>query len=161
MIGPTNKVELLSRIRSAYNHLENALSLVPPSRLTVTGVTQEWSVKDLTAHIHYWQDFLFSQIQAVLDNTVVMQQPLESQADTDRINRQVVLASRDKPWAVVHLEFQQSTQRVLEIIESLSDVDLFTRGRFLAIDHEPLWVSIASETYEHYEEHLEHIRRIS
>jgi hypothetical protein len=155
---PANKAELARQIRSAYASLETLLTQLSESQRIQGGVTEEWSVKNLVAHITFWQTFLERQIRAVLRNEAVPRLDIDSQTDTDRINRQAVTASDQQTWSEVHTTFQDAVQQMLGTIEGLSEDDLFVPGRFQALDRAPLWQCIAGETYEHYATHAEHIR---
>jgi hypothetical protein len=157
MSHPTSKEELLARIESAYLAFDSTLSQISELQTTQPGVVEEWSVKDIVAHITFWQEFLFSQIRAVLQGQSVPKLTSESEAETSRINREAVLQSRSLSWSEVHSNFQHSVRAVLQTVEALSETDLFVPGRFQAVDSEALWRCIAGETYEHYQLHTQHV----
>jgi len=46
----------------------------------------------------------------------------------------------------------------LDIIQAMSEEDLFNSGRFAWAEGEPLWQVIAGDTYEHYQEHQKQIQ---
>jgi hypothetical protein len=73
------------------------------------------------------------------------------------MNQEAVLQSQPLSWSEVHSNFQQSVQGLLQIVQGLSDNDLFVAGRFQAVNSEPLWRCIGGETYEHYQLHTEHV----
>jgi hypothetical protein len=148
---------LLTNIESAYSAFVSILSQVPAVKTTQPDVVEEWSVKDIVAHITFWQEFLFDQIRAVLQDQPVLQLPSESEAETNRMNREAVLLSQPLSWSEVRLNFQHSVRNLLQTIQGLSERDLFVPGRFQAVGSEPLWRCIAGETYEHYQLHTEHI----
>lgn len=49
------KTEILDQIRTTRQQFEEALAQVPAAHLTQPGVNGEWSVKDILAHIAWWE----------------------------------------------------------------------------------------------------------
>lgn len=153
MNEPQTKAEFEARLQTAYGRLEALLAALTEEQAGAPGAVNAWSIRDLVVHLIYWQDFLARQIEAVLAGAPVPPSGAQSPQDTDRLNRQAVEASRAQPWPAVHRAFQDSVQRVQTVLAQLSDEDLFRSDRFRAVEAVPLWRSLASETYEHYEEH--------
>ncbi len=149
-----SKSDLIDRIDIASQALVNLVSRIPETELEQPGVLGNWSVKDIFAHINFWQDILLRQIQSVLRNEPVPQHG----NDVDALNSETVSRSRHRPWQDVSREFGNMAREMAHIVQELPEEDLCTAGRYWAIDQEPLWHSIASETCEHYAEHLDHIR---
>jgi hypothetical protein len=75
MSTPKNKEELLTKIESSSSAFVSILSQVPEVKTTQPDVVEEWSVKDIVAHVTFWQDLLFGQIRAVLQDQPVVQSP--------------------------------------------------------------------------------------
>lgn len=156
MNAPTTQRELIDRIEREYIELEQLLVRIPAARATEPGVTDEWSARDVVAHMIYWQDFVCDRIDAVIEGRAP--EPDTAPEDTDRINRQAVLERRTQTWQEVHTEFERSTQRVIQTVASLSDEDLFVPGRYRPVYDGPLWMAIDRETYSHYEGHAKQLR---
>lgn len=149
-----SKTDLIDRIDISSRALLNQISRIPEADLLAPYVLGDWSVKDLIAHINFWQEVLFRQIQSVLRNEPVPQHG----DDVNAINAEVVFQSRYRSWEDISQEFQNLVREMIQIVQELPEDDLCSAGRYWAIDQEPLCHSIASETCEHYAEHLDHIR---
>jgi GrpB-like predicted nucleotidyltransferase (UPF0157 family) len=149
-----SRSDLADRIEIASQALLAAVARIPPSQLLQPGVLGDWSVKDILAHINFWQGLLLRQIQATL-----LEKPVPQHADdVDALNAQAVSHSQQLPWGDVAQEFMHLAQEMISVVIELPEEDLCKPGRYWAIDQEPLWRSIASETCEHYAEHLDQIR---
>ena len=149
-----SKTALIERIEIASQALIQFVSHLPEDELDRPGVLGDWSIKDIFVHINFWQAFLLNQVRAILRNQAVP----EHEADVDSVNAQVVASSQRLVWQKVIVEFRRLVNEMIEIIDELPEADLSIPGRYWVISQEPLWCSIASETYEHYAEHLDHIR---
>lgn len=158
MPQPAGKGELLHTLHSSANELERLLATIPAKHLAPSGEGDELTLKDTLAHIAYWQDSLADRIEAVLHNRPIEPPPGVPQAEVDRLNRLAVESSRSRTWSQVHSDLQNSFHRITRLVESIDEAELFGQSRFHAIDHAPLWQTIADESYEHYNEHLDFVR---
>jgi hypothetical protein len=152
---PADKGKLLYTLHAAFAELEGLLAGVPKEHRERSGTGDQWTLKDTLAHIVYWQESLADRIEAVLHDRPIDPPPGAPQADVDRLNEQAVAQSRRQTWDEVHAGLQNSFRRIVQLVEALDETDLFAYGRFAAIDHAPLWQTIADETYDHYNEHID------
>ena len=54
MVRPTSKAHLLDGAENEFNRLVEAAASVGPGRRSESGVCEEWSVKDILAHLDAW-----------------------------------------------------------------------------------------------------------
>lgn len=69
---------------------------------------------------------------------------------TPQLNRAIFETHRDRPLAEVVAAFRASRREILGVIESLSDEDLFTPGRFAWTHKNTLGAYFVSATSSHY-----------
>ncbi len=143
------KAGLLERIRAARAEWEGLLAGIAPECLTESGVTGDWSVKDMVAHVGFWE-------RSVLDGLRTGNRGLEG--EVDEINQRVFRAYRDRPLDQMLAEEREVYRQMLEAIEALPEDALAALDRFPWTDGRPVWVLVAESTYWHYPEHAESIR---
>ncbi len=141
---PDEVVPVAEWIRTEHAHLEALLAgfsdedFVQPERFGA------WSVKDMLAHITFWEQRLIAYFNGAKESLV--QPDEDEQAAINRINAEVLAANRDRPLAEVRAAFDDSYWQALALAESLSAEDLAD---------EVLYNLLAGDTFEHYREHIE------
>lgn len=130
-------------MRAEHARLDALLAGIPDEQFTQPGAFGEWSVKDMLAHITFWEQRLIAYLNGARESLI---QPGEDeQAGIDRINAGVLVANRDRPLADVRESFASSYQQTLALVESLGDD---------ALAQEQLFGLIAGDTFGHYREHI-------
>jgi hypothetical protein len=150
-----NKDELLQTIHKCREEIECCWAGATEEQLTARpGPQADWSVKDLIAHLTFWeQDMLKSLGSSALGTTP------DWNADTDAINARVFEANKDRSLDEIRSEFRQSLDQICDLVGCLSDADLNSTEKISTPDPMPLWQYIADETYEHYrDDHLPDMR---
>jgi mycothiol maleylpyruvate isomerase-like protein len=102
---------------------------------------EEWSVKDLLAHIGSWQAEAVQILEQIRMGTFVRQR-----IDVDEMNEQFHKANRDLPLSVVRAECWSARNRMLEEFNALLEVTLDAEEWF--VESGPM----------HYAEHVDRLR---
>jgi DinB superfamily len=141
------KAELLAMIRAARARWEALLAEIPPEWLTELGVTGEWSVKDVIAHISWGERENIGVVRA----HAVVGSELWQLAEDER-NAAVFAQNRSRSLEDVLSESEQVFQEYLAGVESLSEEELNDPSGFPGIPSgwRP-WRILYDPT--HYEEH--------
>ncbi len=148
-----NKDELLRAIHAGRAEIEALWAVATDEQLERRpGPQADWSMKDLVAHLTFWEQDMVKSVQA-------LQLTPEWHEDTDVVNTRVFEANKDRPVADVLNEYWQSLGQVDALVVSLTDDDLNSTTRLRTPDHISLAAYIADETFEHYQEHLESVRQ--
>ncbi|HET9111591.1 MAG TPA: DinB family protein [Ktedonobacterales bacterium] len=145
MQPPTRKAEILDQIRATHRPLDAALNQLDPDRMCEPGVNGEWSVKDMLAHITWWEQHLLRRLRTGrddLDDLYV--EGVDDRSVTDRANADVFVANRDRPLAEVRADFDASYREVLAVIEAMADDVLAT---------DDVYEGISWDTFRHYPAH--------
>ena len=149
-----NKAQLAATMRSTRTEFERLLAGIEPEQMTQRGVAGVWSVKDMLAHISWYQ----REEVELFGETGVVASPLW-EVDQERRNELLFDQNRDRPLDDVLAEFRYEFERLLSLVERLSEEELTTPGRFAGTSAErPPWRVIATHSYEHDREHMEMIR---
>jgi len=151
------KAALLDNIQTGYSQFETLLAPLSEEQMTSPTVNGPWSIKDNIAHLTVWQGYLLEQLQGIIDG----KEPPEFMpglTTEDEINERVYQENRDRSLAEVLAAFRASYQRVLTTVQSLSEEALNAPSPWSKSGN-PIWPFIAGNTYGHYEEHGNIIRR--
>lgn len=149
-----NKAELLKDIRAEWALWEALLGEIEGAQMTQPGAAGEWSVKDIIAHIAWFEREMVGMLQArALVGSDLWQMP------TDERNARIFEENRDCLLQDVLAEAQQVHQQFLEEFEALAEDDLADPHRFPGMpeDWQP-WIVIAGNSNEHYRDHSRDVR---
>jgi hypothetical protein len=141
---PDEGVSVPERMRAEHARLEALLANYSDEELVQPGRFGAWSVKDMLAHITFWEQRLIAYVNGAKESLV--QSDEDELAAIDRINAGVLAANRDRSLAEVRAAFDASYQQTLALAESLSAEDLAD---------EVLYGLLAGDTFDHYREHIE------
>ena len=150
-----DKAELLGNMQAGYNTFEALLVGLNETQMTTPGVNGVWTVKDNLAHLTAWHLRQLDLLQGVRQG----KEPgirLVQDSSVDEINDQFYQENKDRPLAEVLAAFRSSYQDVLADVQAMTDEELNKPISWL--DDRPIWLWVAGNTYEHYEEHGGFIR---
>jgi hypothetical protein len=157
---PTSKSELLKGIRAEHKRLEKALEGLFQSEIAGVSNPDSWSVKDNLAHITAWEKKLINWYQTGLQGGKQTLPQWDNPGVVDEINLGIYQKNRDRQLADVLDEYQKSYQRILEVVNSIPEADMFTTSRFEWTGNDILARFIVSNTSSHYAEHIKMIEAI-
>lgn len=131
MARPTTRTELLEAAEAEYRRLLEVVETVPLDRRTTPGACDHWSVKDLLAHLDAWHElFLGWEEIGRAGEVPEMPAPGLRWSDTPTLNARIHERTADDAWDDVVARLDGSHERVLAVIRSYDDDDLFTKRRF-------------------------------
>lgn len=154
----TTKAALLADIETTHAALEATLARVPSSQMTTPGVTGEWSVKDILAHIAVWRSRAITQMfKAEQGQPPKLEIPpaLAKAANwLELLNAQEYAAQKDRPLERVMADFSGSHRQLVKRLSGWGDeAALFDRKRHPALNGRSLAEMAWSESAEHEAEH--------
>ena len=144
-----NKAELLAYIRSRRAHFEGVLAHFSDDQLLAPNLHGGWSIKDLIAHIGFWEQHTAQRFSALLRGV----NPPDESLTLDELNARVYTQNQHKPLAEVRLAEQAAYEQLLLLVENAIEDDLFNPQRFTWTAGKPFAEWIENNTYGHYEEH--------
>ena len=150
-----NKAELLTAIRAGRAQLESALASCDDGQLLAPNLHGGWSVKDLIAHLGFWEQHTAHEFNALLRGVNPPDEPIT----VDELNAQVYARHQHKPLAEVRLEEQAAYEQLLLLVENALDDEVFDPQRFAWTEGKPFAEWIENNTYGHYAEHAEDWKR--
>jgi hypothetical protein len=160
---PATKADLVARIQRARASLEEALGKLTRDQMLRPG-PERWSIKDHLAHLVAWQQIMIQRdlggksfAEAAGMDAATAAATAHMTAETG-INDYLRARDRDLPIHEVLDRLQRSFRQLLEALESLDETALAGPSGREGIS---LVEAIASDSYEHDQEHERWIREIA
>ncbi len=150
-----NLDEFLTFLRNERGRWDAVLALIPTDRMEQPALKGGWSVKDLIAHITWFEREMVNLLhtRSLAGGSILWARP------TDERNLAIYTENRDRPLHEVQTESVEVYAEFLALCETLIDGDLTTPARFeMPPDWLP-WRIFAENTYEHYRDHAEELRK--
>lgn len=127
------------------------------------GVSGDWSLKDISAHVTAYERGLVSWLQAA-QNGDLLELPDLDHPDLAHRNALIYAANQNRPLRDVLAESEKVFAQLLALVEALSEdqlvnpegTDWFVVPRWHT--SRPLWQCIADDSFRHYQQHVPDIR---
>lgn len=119
------------------------------------GPQEDWSVKDLIAHLTYWEQHMINNVKMLLKG----ESPEYVSDNLDAINARVFEDNKDRSLADIQADYERSLGEVIAQIEAMSEDDIYNPQKFTWTKGESLVPMIAGDTYEHYQDHIDDVRK--
>lgn len=147
-----HRTELLNSMHEGRKALQNALDRFDKRHMADTLLANGWSVKDLIAHIGFWENRIVN-LYNILESGDVPHDPIDSLA-LDDLNARVHVDNQLVPLGIVQINELEAYEKLLDIAETAPDDDLFDPQRFVWTEGEPFYKWIEVNTYGHYADHI-------
>jgi uncharacterized protein (TIGR03083 family) len=149
-----DKATFLATLRRERTAWDALLAEVGETRMAQPGVSDEWSVKDIVAHVTWYE----REMVGVLRTRALAGSDLW-ELSPDQRNVALFEELRDRPVAGVLTEARQTFAELVALVEGLAEEDLHdpTRYRGMPPDWIP-WELLAANCFAHYPVHGKTIR---
>lgn len=144
------KKEFLEKLTTLREQWDALLDQISPAWMLVPRETGGWTMKDTIAHVTWYErEMVVLLRERVLAGSEIWPLPV------DERNRVIHRENRLRDLEEVLAEAIQVHQELVRELKKLEDEDLNDPARFrdMPADWVP-WEVIASNTYEHYNEHI-------
>jgi len=143
------KTQLLNKLEQAWAAFQASYAGLIDAQLTETGVTGDWSVKEILAHVTTWEEEALKYLPLILQGD---RPPRYSvmYGGVDAFNAQMTEEKRRLPLADILAQLAETHRRLVAYIESAPDEQFTTDTRFRR--------RVRLDTYGHYPVHTEAIR---
>jgi hypothetical protein len=147
--------ELLRRIFEAKVQWEATSSLLNREEQQTVRVGEEWTVKDIYAHLLWHEREMLNWLQAGrFGGSPLWNQPL------DERNRAIWEESRELPEDDVRKASRDVHEALIKMLETLSDDQLNDPGQWPGMPQEWIpWQILADNTYLHYQDHTADLKQ--
>lgn len=149
-----NKSKLLDAIQSERSQWEALLAQVNEAHMSERGVAGEWSLKDIIAHITWFE----REMIVLLQKRALAGSELWQVSQVER-NAAIFEENRQQSLQDVLAEAPQVYEQLIELVQALTDEDVTDARRFAEMPSEwQPWQVIAGNTHEHYRDHSSDVR---
>jgi len=144
-----DKTTLIQTLRNEHEQWQTLLAQISEERMVQPGVAGEWSVKDIIAHVMWYE----RETVGILQQRAFVGSPLWNVSLEER-NAAMVAESRTYSLKEIQTQAQQVFEQLIQAIQELSEADLNDASSLRDIPPNWLpWQVIASNSYEHYHQH--------
>jgi hypothetical protein len=147
--GKMKKPQILKKLEKAWADFQESYNGLTDSQLLEPGVTGDWSIRDLIAHVSWWEAEALKHLPELLKEK---KPPRYSvlYGGIDTFNALMRDQKSSLTLAQVHKEALETHQRLIEYINSIPDEQITQEARFLR--------RLRLDTYRHYPIHASMIR---
>src|SRR5256886_13892862 len=143
------KQRLLKQLEKAWTAIEESYAGMSDSQLTEPGVMDNWSVKDILAHVTTWEEEALKYLPLILTGG---KPPRYSRyGGIDAFNAQMAEQKRGLAPSDVQRQLDETHRRLLDYIRSMPEEHFTRETRFRH--------RLRLDTYSHYPQHARAIRQ--
>jgi hypothetical protein len=144
------KDELLARIHDDRERLDAGVARVDAGRLAEPLLEGGWSIKDVLAHVSFWERTCAGWLAAVARGETPERPEVR---DVDATNARAFADARGLPLDQVQEAARVAYAAIVDATRALSGAELADESRFGF----PLWRMIDGNSADHYREHADQI----
>ena len=152
MPRPKTKEQLLSLSQENFDRLFSLIEPLSSEDRSKPGVNGEWSVKDILAHLTAWHHLFFTWYEeGSRGQKPEMPAPGYAWKTTPELNEKIYQEHRHQPYETVAAELKDSHQKMMALISSHSDEELFTKKMYKWTGSTSLGSYAISASSSHYQ----------
>jgi hypothetical protein len=157
-----DKQQILTMLREEYDRWDDMLASLSEAQLTNPQLPENWSIKDVIAHLRAWQQRSIARMEAGLHNREPQYPAWPAQFDPEEegqphdLNAWLYTQDRDRPWSSVHEDWRAGYLRFMELGQAIPEKDLLDATRYPWMAGQPL-ISSLQASLEHHQEHAEYL----
>jgi hypothetical protein len=159
MAEPPTKTQLLEEIEKQRAYLLNLIQELTEEQMIEPNVEENWSIKDLLAHIAAWERLADDRLRAAFTSEELQYPIIQGWDEIHQINADIYEKNKDLSLDTVMKEFETAHNDLLATIESLDDESIFKPLPFDWADGLLVHQLISANTHWHYKDHCESIEK--
>jgi hypothetical protein len=144
-----NQQQLLQRIEGAWAALQESYAGLPEERMKEPGVTGDWSVKDILAHVTIWEEEALKHLPLIVEGGTPPRYSY-TYGGIDAFNALMVGRSQRTSLGEVLRKHDEGHHRLIAYVEQVPEVQYKSETRFRR--------RLRLDTYSHYPIHTKAIR---
>ena len=141
---------LLKRVESAWEAFKESYAGLPDEDLVEPGVTGAWSVRDIIAHVTWWEEEALAHLPHILAGGRPPRYSV-TYGGIDAFNARMTEQKKDSSLAEVRRQQDEVHRRLITLIRSAPDDQVAAETRFRR--------RLRLDTYGHYPKHTRAIRK--
>jgi hypothetical protein len=145
-----DRSQLLKRLDKAWEAFNESYAGLSDSELMEPGVTDAWSVRDIIAHVTWWEEEALKHLPLILDGRKPARYSV-TYGGIDAFNAQTTEQKRNLSLSEVLRQRDDTHRRLSDFIQSAPEEQFIGETRFRH--------RLRLDTYSHYPKHAEAIRK--
>ncbi len=145
-----DRAGLLKRLDTAWGRLQDSYAGLSAAALMEPGVTGEWSVRDILAHVTTWEEEALKYLPLILEGGTPPRYRV-TYGGIDAFNALMTERKKSLPLAEVLRQAEEIHRRIIELVRDAPEDQLARETRFRR--------RLRLDTYHHYPQHADAIRR--
>lgn len=121
MNGISIKSALLAELDTEWANIERICTGLSAAEMVKPGLEDEWSVKDILAHLAAWDKYLLDRLSYVMSGKPPLYPVMTTWDDVHRFNAQVYAENKDRPLTSVVIEFRNLYRDVMTVLETMDE----------------------------------------
>ena len=147
----TTKQQLIGDAQTERATLEKLLATLTPEQMTQSKSADDWSAKDVLAHLIEWERMVMKWYETGAKGKVPAVPSEEyNWGKLPQLNHAIYLKHHDRSLAEIQKEFKSSYKKIMKTIEGIPEKELFTRGQYPWTNNNLLAAYFVSATSSHY-----------
>ncbi|MBI5051699.1 MAG: ClbS/DfsB family four-helix bundle protein [Chloroflexi bacterium] len=150
-----NKKEITQALNEERSKFLKSIEGLSDEQMTEKGVIDEWSIKDMLAHIATWESemvtFIAQMKQGKKPRTNLMSGKVEE------LNAEFYKSNKNRPLDRILADFHGVRKQTIKQVESLSEKELTDPKHSPHTKGNALWEIIEGDSFGHEAEHREQI----
>ena len=144
--------DVLAELASEHDAFATALEAVDLELVTAPGVVEDWSVRDLVAHVGFWAEHATDALRLAAEGRG--DEFAYDRAETDAMNARLLTESRETSPAVA---VDREERAFDALVSALAELDPALLGLRLG-NGDTVAAVVAYDGAAHYREHTAHLR---
>lgn len=157
MTSDERKQKLLEDLRSARQEWDALLAPMTEADMLTPGVVGDWTLKDLTAHLMFWESRPVKWLEAARNGTTPEPSPIPKNLSEDEVNAWIFAHYRDGDLKQVLNDGSAIHQAVVKNVAEMSAAEVVEQ-KLEWLGGNALADAIPGNTYEHYRDHSATVR---
>jgi len=143
------KQQLLDKLEKAWADLKASYAGLSAAQMTEPGVTGDWSIKDILAHVTTWEEEALRMMPIILEDKTPPRYA-EAYGGLNAFNAAMAEQKRGLSLDEVLAQLDATHQRLIDYVRQAPDDQITRETRFRR--------RLRLDTYSHYPEHARAIR---
>ncbi len=144
-----DRQQLLKKLDKAWMAFKESYAPLSDARVTEPGVMDDWSVKDIIAHVTWWEEEALKHLPLIIEGGKPPQYATQY-GGIDAFNALMAERTRDLALADVLRQQEETHRRLIEYLQSVAEEHFTRETRFRH--------RLRLDTYGHYPKHAKAIR---
>jgi hypothetical protein len=144
-----NRQQLLKQLDKAWTVFKESYAGLSDSQLTEPGVTGHWSVKDIVAHVTWWEEEALQHLPLILTGGRPPRYSIKY-GGIDAFNAQMTEQKRGLSLSAILRQQEETHRRLIDYVQSAPEEQFTRETRFRR--------RLRLDTYSHYPKHAMAIR---